>query len=377
MLNAEPQRLPEVPASLSGNAGDRGLVSIIVPVFNGERYLRESLESILAQSYPRMEIFVMDDASTDGTAGVVATFGERVEYHRQETNRGIYGNANDGIAMARGEYIAIYHADDIYDTRMIEREVDFLQRYPEAGAVFCQSIFIDPVGNERGRLEIPQQVRGGCPLPYATVFNALLKYKNTFLTCPSSMVRASAYRDVGVYRDAEFRNTSDMEMWLRIARKYPIGVLEEYLFRYRYGHGNSAQRYRRLRTDPERYFRIMDLYLEMADSAIATPEALAGHEAHRAEDNLMRAINFYILGELDQAAEVLRLVGPGSILGSATVQRARLLMLYWGLQCLVRLPRVNFLAERFYRRWNVKGEWDKRQPIGLRSAADVTRTRAR
>src|SRR5712692_6672788 len=316
---------------MSGGAQERPLVSIIVPVFNGERYLRESLESILAQTYPRTEIFVMDDASTDGTAGVVAAFGERVKYHRQETNRGIYGNANDGIAMAHGEFIAIYHADDIYDARIIEREVDFLERHPEAGAIFCQAIFIDPGRNERGRLEIPQEVRGGRPLPYAVVFNALLKHKNTFLTCPSSMVRASVYRDVGVYRDAEFRNTSDMEMWLRIARKYPIAV----------------------------------------------PEALAGHEAHRAEDNLMRAINFYILGELDQAGQVLRLVRPGSILGSSTVHRARLLVLYWGLQCLVRLPRVNFLAEAFYRRWNVKGEWDKQQTIGLRSTADVTRTRAR
>jgi len=362
---------------MSGRFHELPLVSIIVPVFNGERYLRESLDSILAQTYSRTEVFVMDDASTDGTRGLAAAYGERVKYHRQEANRGIYGNANDGIAMARGEYIAIYHADDIYDARIIEREVAFLERYPEAGAVFCQDIFIDPAGNERGRLEIPEEVRGGRPLPYATVFNALLKHKNTFLTCPSSMVRASVYRDVGVYRDAEFRNTSDMEMWLRIAQKCPIGVLEEYLFRYRYGHGNSAQRYRRLRTDPERYFRIMDLYLEKGDSAIATAEALAGHEAHRAEDNLMRAINLYILGELDQAAEVLRLVRPGSILGSATVQRARLLMLYCVLQCLVRLPRVNFLAEAFYRRWNVKGEWDKWQPVGLRSTADATRTGAR
>ncbi len=187
---------------MSSGAQERPLVSIIVPVFNGERYLRDSLDSILAQTYPRTEIFVMDDASTDGTREVAAAYGERVKYHRQETNRGIYGNANGGIAMAHGEYIAIYHADDIYDTKIIEREVDFLERYPEAGAVFCQDIFIDPAGNERGRLEIPEEVRGGRPLPYATVFNALLKYKNTFLTCPSSMVRASVYRDVGVYRDA-------------------------------------------------------------------------------------------------------------------------------------------------------------------------------
>ncbi len=100
---------------MSGRFHERPLVSIIVPVFNGERYLRESLDSILAQTYSRTEVFVMDDASTDGTRGLAAAYGERVKYHRQEANRGIYGNANDGIAMARGEYIAIYHADDIYD----------------------------------------------------------------------------------------------------------------------------------------------------------------------------------------------------------------------------------------------------------------------
>src|SRR5260370_29460519 len=122
MLNGDPQGLGEGPASLSGNAGDRGLVSIIVPVFNGERYLRESLESVLAQTYPRTEIFVMDDASTDGTAGVVATFGDRVKYHRQEANRGIYGNANDGIEMADGEFIEIDHAGDLYDARINRRE---------------------------------------------------------------------------------------------------------------------------------------------------------------------------------------------------------------------------------------------------------------
>src|SRR5260370_41466205 len=118
MLNAEPQRVAEGPASLRGNAGDRRLVSIIVPVFNGERYVRESLDSILAQTYPRTEVLVMDDASTDGTREVALGYGERVEYHRQETNRGIYRNANDGIAMAPGEDIAVYPPGDIYGRRM-------------------------------------------------------------------------------------------------------------------------------------------------------------------------------------------------------------------------------------------------------------------
>src|SRR5260370_40341010 len=111
----------------------------------------------------------MDDASTDGTREVALGFGERVKYHQQETNRGIYGNANDGIAMARGEYIAIYHADDIYDARIIERAVAFLERYPEAGAVFWQDIFIEPGGHDRWGLDVPADGRGGRPLPSAAV----------------------------------------------------------------------------------------------------------------------------------------------------------------------------------------------------------------
>jgi glycosyltransferase involved in cell wall biosynthesis len=328
------------------------LVSVIVPVFNGEEFLRESLDSILAQSYPRIEVIVMDDASTDGTPAVAASYGQRVKSHRQPLNRGIYGNANDGIAMARGEYIAVYHADDIYEPTMIEREVEFLERHPETGAVFCKDVMIDPAGREEGRLHLPPEVPGGRPLDYRTVLNALLKYKNIFLMCPSAMVRASVHRQVGVYRDDEFRNTSDLEMWLRIAQRYPVGVLDEYLFRYRFGHGNSAQRYHRLRTDPERFFTIMDLYLEQGGRALAAREALAGYEAHRTEDQLKRSINAYILGQLATGREILHDVRLQRLLASPVVQRGRLTVLFFALWILSRLPKVpliaNLLNWRFY-----------------------------
>src|SRR5712691_7114902 len=86
------------------------LVSVIVPVYNGEKYLRESLDSILAQTYQHTEVLVMDDCSTDGTPAILESYGDRVRIFRQPHNRGIYGNANDGVAMAQGKYIAIYHA---------------------------------------------------------------------------------------------------------------------------------------------------------------------------------------------------------------------------------------------------------------------------
>ena len=331
------------------------LVSIIVPAYNGEKYLRESLDSILAQTYPRTEVLVMDDASTDGTPKILESYCDRVRVVRQPQNRGIYGNANDGIAMARGEYIAVYHADDVYLPTIVEREVEFLEKYPEAGAVFGKVIFIDGWGRELKRPELRPEVRGSRPLDFAVVFNALLNHMNYFLTCPTAMVRASVYQDVGVYRDEEFRNTSDMEMWLRIARRYAVGVLDEPLIRYRHFHDSSSLRYHRLRTEPGRYFRIMDLYLEDGGRAVATPKALAAHEAHRAEDLLMVAVSNYILDRRQETKWFLRQVRAARILGSPRIQRGRMFVLYLVLQVLVRLPRISWVADAFRRRWHEKG----------------------
>lgn len=328
------------------------LVSVVVPVFNGERYLRESLDSILAQTYPRIEVLVMDDASNDATADILADYGDRVAVFRQPSNRGIYANANDGIARCRGELIAVYHADDIYEPDIVRREVDFLQRYPEAGAVFCLDVFIDTAGREFGRLVLPPEVQGGRPLSYASIVNALLIHRNRFLRCPSAMVRAAVYRDIGPYRQDEFRNNADLDLWLRIARKYPLGILEEHLFRYRWGHENSSRRHRYLRTDFDRYFAIMDRHLEAGARALARSDALDAYEAHRTEDRLLCAVNHYILHRNRKARRLLDHVRPACLLRSRQVQRARLLILYLGLLLLVRLPWSRLAAALFTRRWH-------------------------
>lgn len=333
------------------DAVDLPLVSLIVPVLNGEAYLRESLDSILEQTYPRLEVIVMDDGSTDSSPDVVRSYGDRVAYVRQATTRGIYGNANDGIARAQGELIGIFHADDVYLPTMVEREVDWLLAHPEAGAVFCSDVFIDGEGRELGRLRLPAEVRGEKPLSYPTVLNALLRHKNAFLRCPTALVRADVYEQLGGYRDDEFKNTSDLEMWLRIARTYPIGVLEEHLLRYRRGHGSSSERYHRARTDPERLFRIVDLELEQHRDA-AAPDALRAYEAHRAEDTLMRSINHYVLGERTAARRTLSELSLRALAGSTAVQRVRLVALALGLTALVRLPRIAAVARLFDRRWN-------------------------
>ena len=353
-VTAERHLQPTPPGMARADAATRPLVSILVPCFNGAAFLREALDSILAQSYANIEVLLLDDASTDGTADVAADYLDRIEYIRQHRNMGIYDNVNVGIARARGSLIATYHADDIYLPGIVQAQVECLLTHPEVGAVFCSDIFVDAEGLEYGRMVLPPELRGDKPVDYARVLNALLEHKNRFLVCPTAMVRAEVHTAVGAYLQARYRNTADLEMWLRIARRYPIVVLEAHLMKYRHFHGSSSQRYHRLRTEPERFFMIVDEYLADGDRALATGHALRNYEAHRSEDRLMAAISHYIKGEPAAGREALRRVDMTVIAGAQRVQRWRLLALTMAMWVLLRLPRIDGLARRMFERWHVK-----------------------
>jgi hypothetical protein len=214
-------------------------------------------------------------------------------------------------------------------------------------------VFVDREGREFGRKDLPGDVRGNRELDYPTVLNTLLARKNAFLGCPTALVRAEVYRDLGGYRDVEFKNTSDLEMWLRIARSRSIGVIEDCLIRYRKGHGSSSDRYHRLRTDQERFFTIMDLELDAEGGRrIARPQALADYEAHRTVDTTMRSVNHYILGERDEARDVLEDVHLRTLASSPRVQRSRMVALALAMHVLVRLPRISSVARLLERRWH-------------------------
>jgi glycosyltransferase involved in cell wall biosynthesis len=109
------------------------LVSCIVPVFNGERYLREALDSILGQTHRALEIIVVDDGSTDGTAAIVAGYRESVRY-RWQPNAGPATARNTGIRAAIGEFIAFLDADDLWHPKKLATQLDGLAERPELGA---------------------------------------------------------------------------------------------------------------------------------------------------------------------------------------------------------------------------------------------------
>jgi len=110
------------------------LVSVVIPGFNCARYIRQALESVLAQTYPNIETILVDDGSTDDTPSVVAPFLDRITYHRQR-NGGLAAARNTGMSLARGEYIAWFDADDLCAKDRILAQVAYLASHPDVVAV--------------------------------------------------------------------------------------------------------------------------------------------------------------------------------------------------------------------------------------------------
>src|SRR5215813_10088973 len=106
------------------------LISCIVPVFNGERYLRETLDSILRQTYQPLEVIVADDGSTDGTAALVASYGPQITYLRQP-HAGPAAARNSGLSRAWGEFIAFLDADDLWHPEKLARQMARFRARPD------------------------------------------------------------------------------------------------------------------------------------------------------------------------------------------------------------------------------------------------------
>jgi glycosyltransferase involved in cell wall biosynthesis len=186
-------------------------VTFAIATWNGERFLREAVESCLAQSYADMEVLVVDDGSTDGTAAILDAFGEQIRVVRHETNRGIAA-AYDSIAReARGELIARLGHDDVALPDRIERQVAMFDRYPDTGIVHGDAVTIDETGTTVGGW------RSG-EYPRRVLIDLLVRRLNNLID-PSTMIHRRVFEAVGAY-DPAFPMCNDFDFWLRAVREH-------------------------------------------------------------------------------------------------------------------------------------------------------------
>jgi glycosyltransferase involved in cell wall biosynthesis len=210
------------------------LVSVVMPVYNGQRFLSQAIDSILVQTFTNFELIAVDDGSTDDTAKILDAFrgrDSRIVVHRQAKNSGIVAALNQGCRMARGELIARMDADDVSLPHRLSRQVAYLTANPGVGLVGASVRIMDAEGN-LGRLK-------SYPVTPAAVAWSMLFYNS--VAHPVVMFRRSMLEQAGFYPDG-YPSAEDYALFARLARSTAIDNLPDVLLHYRAWSSNSTSR---------------------------------------------------------------------------------------------------------------------------------------
>lgn len=206
------------------------LVTVIIPTFNREKYIGETIQSVLDQTLNDFEIIIIDDGSTDGTKAVVCSFSDDRIHYIYQSNRGRSAARNHALNIARGRYITFLDSDDVYLPKKLQLQVDFLDTHPEFGMVYTSAYCMDEAGDLLNDTYI------------ATVSGQIYKdiafYVPVTITLPTVMVRREVFDKTGGF-DEKMDRFEDTDMWRRIAREFLVGAIPEFTCRLRTHTGNS------------------------------------------------------------------------------------------------------------------------------------------
>jgi glycosyltransferase involved in cell wall biosynthesis len=217
-----------------------GLVSIVIPVFNGGRYLRRTIDSVLSQTYRQFEVIAIDDGSTDDSLAVLAEYDDRIRVYRQANCGNVGAVRNAGIERSVGEFVAFLDQDDWWEPTKLEAQISVFRSNASIGLVHTGVCYFDQdldreVGpqNPAGR---PQDLIGCC-------FETLLL--DNAICNSSVLIRRSATETVGACSLEIAGNTvQDYDLWLRIAQVSQIGFVNRKLTYFRL-HSSQGHKDRR------------------------------------------------------------------------------------------------------------------------------------
>lgn len=202
------------------------LVSIIIPVFNAEKYISEALESIINQTYSNLEIIIIDDGSTDNSLNIIGKYNcdNRIKILKNVENMGLIYSLNKGIKESKGKYIARMDADDISDTTRIEKQVEFMEKNTDICicGTGCEVFF-----NNNKFLKKKINVE----TDYEKIVAGTL-FKCEFIH-PSVIMRTEIISENNYRYDFKFKAVEDYELWSRIINKYKVSNIKESLLSYR------------------------------------------------------------------------------------------------------------------------------------------------
>ncbi|MDD3012244.1 MAG: glycosyltransferase [Candidatus Gastranaerophilales bacterium] len=195
-------------------------VTVLMPVYNSEKYLREAIKSILNQTFYDFEFLIINDGSTDKSVDIIESFNDpRIRLVHNKKNLGLIASLNKGLDLCKGEYIARMDADDISLPTRLEKQVEFLDS--NSDTVICSSL-IKTFGDVN-----PSVFR--YPENHESIKSTLL-FKNS-IAHPAVMMKKSAIK--GLYFDPEYKHAEDYELWVRASKYLKLYNMQEVLLLYR------------------------------------------------------------------------------------------------------------------------------------------------
>lgn len=201
------------------------LVSIIMPSYNTERFIAESIKSVQAQTYKNWELIIVDDCSTDNTDEVVEGFqDERIIYLKNEKNSGAAVSRNRALREAKGRWIAFLDSDDLWLPEKLEKQISFMK---EKGYAFSYTNYVEI--NEKSEA-IGVKVTG----PKHITRHGMYNY--CWPGCLTVMYDANV---IGLIQIEDIKKNNDYAMWLKVCKKADCYLLDEYLAEYRKGRSGS------------------------------------------------------------------------------------------------------------------------------------------
>lgn len=258
--------------------GDAPLVSVIMNGYNAERYLREALDSVLAQSYQNWEIILWDNISVDGTAAIVASYADpRIRYFLAEKFTPLGEARNLAIKRARGELIAFLDCDDVWLPEKLAKQVPLFSADPEVGLVICDTLFF----NENG---LEKQLYKKRKPPQGSVFRELLS--DYFVSLETSVVRKAALDALDTWFDERFNVIEEYDLFVRVGYKWRVGFVDEVLAKWRVHSSSWTWTKAELFPVETKLFleslaeQIPNFYGDYADEIAAVKRKIAWQEAH-------------------------------------------------------------------------------------------------
>lgn len=247
----------------------KGLVSVIIPSYNHEKYIKDCIESVLNQTYKNIEVLVEDDCSSDNTQEIIKKIKDkRLKTIFSKKNKGTVRTINHLMSLCKGEYIAILGSDDYWYPEKLEKQIEIFKE-KKVGAVFSEVDIVDEYGNvyendgdfSSDIFKKENMSQGKRMRLFYSIGNHLCH--------PSSIVSREVFNNIGYYNPL-YRQLHDYEYWVRLVNKYNIYIVNEKLMAYRRNKKNNSSvssnnNENLIRTTNEFYTIIEKMFTEIDD----------------------------------------------------------------------------------------------------------------